>query len=109
MESKLESLRKLNVLARTLHLVSFILILSNDASLPVQAAFLTAAPGRGSLSVPVNLFDLSISYMMAGFMALSAFFHFLVSSPWVFPKYAVGSAGTSTSTTGSNTRCRGQS
>ncbi|MBT5139147.1 MAG: hypothetical protein HOH36_03610 [Acidimicrobiaceae bacterium] len=48
MESKLESLRKLNVLAGTLHLMSFILILSNDASLPVQATFLTDAPGRGS-------------------------------------------------------------
>ncbi|MDC0359557.1 diguanylate cyclase, partial [Acidimicrobiales bacterium] len=33
------------------HLVSFttILLLSNDASLPVQATFLTDAPGRGSL------------------------------------------------------------
>ena len=42
MESKLESLRKLNVLAGTLHLMSFILILililSNDASLPGEFA-----------------------------------------------------------------------
>ena len=41
-ESKLQSLRKLNVLAGTLHLMSFILILililSNDASLPGEFA-----------------------------------------------------------------------
>jgi hypothetical protein len=89
---KLNGLRKLNVLAGSLHLVSFttILLLSNDASLPVQATFLTDAPGRGSFSPPVNLFDLNISYMVAGFMALSAFFHFLVSSPRIFQSYTDG-------------------
>lgn len=38
----------------------------------------------------MNLFDLSISYMVAGFMALSAFFHFFVTSPLSFLKYAEG-------------------
>ena len=51
---------------------------------------LTEAPGTGSFSQPVNLFDLNISYMVAGFMALSAFFHFFVSSPQIFPRYADG-------------------
>lgn len=92
MDSKLENLRKLNVIAGCLHLASFIaiLLLSNDASLPVRATYLTEAPGTGNFSDPVNLFDLNISYMVAGFMALSAFFHFFVSSPWIFPKYADG-------------------
>lgn len=90
MDATLVRLRKLNLLAGCLHLVSFIavLLLSNDSSLPVRATYLTDAPGTGNFSPPVNLFDLNISYMVAGFMALSAFFHFLVSSPKVFPKYA---------------------
>ncbi len=33
---------------------------------------------------------LNISYMVAGFMALSAFFHFFVSSPGIFPRYTDG-------------------
>ncbi len=94
MEPKLAQLRKLNVIAGCLHLLSFvaILVLSNDASLPVSATYLTDAPGTGNFSLPVNLFDLNISYMVAAFMALSAFFHFFVSSPKVFPTYTAGLA-----------------
>jgi len=89
MNDRFQDLRKLNVFAGLLHLGSFIaiLVLSNDAALPVQATYLTDAPGRGSFADPVNLFDLNIAYMVAAFMALSAFFHFLVSSPPVFGKY----------------------
>ena len=92
MESQLSNLRKLNVIAGFLHLGSFIaiLLLSNDATLPVRATYLTGAPGTGNFSPPVNLFDLNISYMVAAFMALSAFFHFFVSSPQVFSRYADG-------------------
>ncbi|MCE9620719.1 MAG: heliorhodopsin HeR [Actinomycetia bacterium] len=94
MDPQLTKLRKLNVIAGCLHLVSFIaiLLLSNDASLPVSATYLTDAPGRGNFSPPVNLFNLNISYMVAAFMALSALFHFFVSSPKVFPKYTAGLA-----------------
>ena len=92
MELQLAKLRKLNVIAGCLHLGSFIaiLVLSNDSALPVRATYLTEAPGTGNFSRPVNLFDLNISYMVAAFMALSAFFHFFVSSPGVFPKYSEG-------------------
>jgi len=91
-DTQLAKLRKLNLAAGCLHLVSFvaILLLSNDAALPVRATYLTEAPGTGNFSDPVNLFDLNISYMVAAFMALSAFFHFFVSSPQIFPKYADG-------------------
>jgi len=85
-------LRRLNVIAGCLHLASLvaILLLSNEAALPVRATYLTEAPGTGNFSDPVNLFDLNIGYMVAAFMALSAFFHFFVSSPKVFPKYSAG-------------------
>jgi len=92
MERQLSSLRRLNVIAGFLHLASLIaiLLLSNEAALPVRATYLAGAPGTGAFADPVNLFDLNISYMVAGFMALSAFFHFFVSSPWIFPKYVEG-------------------
>ncbi len=92
MDEQIRKLRKLNLAAGCLHLASFIaiLLLSNDAALPVRATYLTDAPGTGNFSDPVTLFDLNISYMVAAFMALSAFFHFFVSSPKVFPKYVDG-------------------
>ena len=89
MTEQLQKLRTLNLVAGFLHLGSCIAILAlaNDASLPVQATYLNDAPGRGSFADPVNLFDLNIGYMVAGFMALSAFFHFFVSSPQIFGRY----------------------
>jgi|TARA_B110000263_G_scaffold246724_2_gene258249 hypothetical protein len=92
MDTQIVKLRKLNVFAGCLHLASFIaiLVLADDSSLPVVATYLTEAPGTGNFSDPVNLFNLNISYMVAGFLALSAFFHFFVSSPLIFSKYVEG-------------------
>lgn len=92
MEPEIIKLRKLNLAAGFLHLASLaaILLLSNDASLPVNATYLTEAPGTGNFSDPINLFNLNIGYMVAAFLALSAFFHFLISSPAMFPRYVSG-------------------
>ena len=92
MEPEISKLRKLNLAAGFLHLASLaaILLLSNDASLPVNATYLTEAPGTGNFSDPINLFNLNIGYMVAAFLALSAFFHFLISSPAMFPRYVSG-------------------
>lgn len=92
MDERFISLKKLNIGAGILHFVSLvaILVLANDASLPVRAIYLTEAPGTGNFSDPVDLFNLNIGYMVAAFMALSAFFHFFVVSPRVFPRYVDG-------------------
>lgn len=92
MEENFTQLRKLNLYAGALHLASLIAIiaLSNNASLPVTAVYLTDAPGRGMFSDLITLFNLNISMMVAAFMGLSAFFHFFVSSPATFPKYVDG-------------------
>ena len=92
MDTSFLKLRKLNLWAGLLHLVSLvaILLLANDASLPVRATYLTEAPGTDNFSDPITLFNLNIGYMVAAFMALSAFFHFFVISPSVFPKYVTG-------------------
>lgn len=94
MEQDTARLRRLNVMAGCLHLASLIaiLLLANDASLPVRATYLTEAPGTDNFSSPINLFDLRIGWMVAAFMALSAFFHFYVASPSIFPKYVDGLA-----------------
>jgi hypothetical protein len=92
MEESFTRLRSLNLYAGLLHLASLIAIiaLSNDTSLPVNAVYLADAPGRGLYSNPINLFNLNTSFMVAAFMALSAFFHFFVASPAIFPKYVAG-------------------
>lgn len=92
MIDQFKSLRKLNLIAGCLHLVSLlaILFLSTDWSLPVVATYLSDAPGTGNFAAPVELFSLNTSYAVASFMALSAFFHFFVSSGPIFPKYVDG-------------------
>lgn len=94
MSPTLPGLRKLNVAAGVLHLASFIAILalSTDVTLPIRATYLSEAPGTGNFSDPATLIDLNISWMVAAFMALSAFFHFLVASPLGFPRYVAGLA-----------------
>lgn len=92
MDIQFKNLRKLNVTAGFLHLFSLlaILFLSTDASLPVIATYMSDAPGTGSFAAPIELFSLNISYTVAAFMALSAFFHFFVSSGPICPKYVDG-------------------
>jgi hypothetical protein len=92
MEAELKGLRKLNRNAGLLHLASFIaiILLANDAKLPVNATYLTEAPGTGNFSSPVQLFNLNIGYMVASFLFLSAFFHFFITSPKIFPRYTDG-------------------
>jgi hypothetical protein len=92
MDATFNALRKLNVGAGLLHLVSFIaiLILTNDFAMPVWATYLTEAPGTGNFSAPVELFSLKTGYVVAAFMALSAFFHFFVASGPIFHRYVDG-------------------
>ena len=92
MDTSLNKLRTLNRTAGFLHLASFIaiILLANDASLPVNATYMTEAPGTGSFSSPVQLFNLNISYMVAAFLFLSAFFHFFITSGGNFARYTDG-------------------
>jgi hypothetical protein len=92
MDTSISKLRTLNRTAGLLHLASFIaiILLANDASLPVNATYMTEAPGTGSFSSPVQLFNLNISYMVAAFLFLSAFFHFVITSGGNFARYTDG-------------------
>ena len=86
MDLEIARLRRLNIIAGALHLLSLIgiVLLSNDASLPVTATYLTDAPGTGKFTEAINLFNLNISLMVAAFLALSAFFTSSSAHPQCF-------------------------
>ena len=90
-DAQLASLKKWNISAGLLHLSSMIavLLLSNNFSLPVTATYMTGPPGS-TFTEPIRLFSNNVSYTIALFLGLSAFFHFLVSSKKFFPRYAQG-------------------
>ena len=54
-----------------------VLLLSNDFSLPITAAFPEGPPGTPP-PVPDTLFDLNIAWAVATFLFLSALFHLIV-------------------------------
>ena len=89
-ESQFARLRIYNVFMGLLHLVQavFIIILSNDFTLPVTTSFLTYNESLGKLwPVTETLYNLPLGIMVAVFLLLSAVAHFTVSSPGIFGWY----------------------
>jgi hypothetical protein len=84
-------LRKLNIIAGFAHLTQMILILilASDFTLPITAAYVFGPPGTPA-NAPVTLLNSPIALGVALFFALSAFFHFVVASPWFYPRYVRG-------------------
>ncbi len=83
-------LRLFNLVMGVLHLVSgsAMVALSNDFSLPVSTFALNGPPGTPlSEGVTNSVFDLPLAAGTASFLLLSAFFHFLIASPWGFTRY----------------------
>ena len=88
-DSQINGLRKWNIGAGFLHLASMIavLLLSNSFTLPITATYMTGPPGTAP-GDPTLVFNNNVSYTIAIFLGLSAFFHFLVASKKFFPRYA---------------------
>lgn len=87
---KRQRLRVLNVGAGVLHLAQagIVLAMSNGRSLMVTAAFGNGPPGQPSGPLVIQkLFSYRIGLAVFAFLALSAFFHLLVASPWGYPRY----------------------
>jgi hypothetical protein len=84
-------LRRLNIGAGIFHtiLAAFVLITSNTFSLPVTATYLAGPPGS-IFTRPVTLFSVRLGLAVALFLALSAFFHFIVASKPNFKRYISG-------------------
>lgn len=86
-------LRTWNLGAGTLHLASLILIviLANAYKLPVTTSYPTGAPGT-TYTNAITLFSIPIAGVIIAFLGLSAFFHFFISSPPIYPRYLEGLA-----------------
>ncbi len=84
-------LRRWNIGAGLLHLTSLVLIviLANGYRLPVTTVYPTGAPGT-TYSDSIHLFSIPVAGVIIAFLGLSAFFHFLIASGQVFPKYLEG-------------------
>ena len=89
--AQLKPIRKWNISAGLLHLTSLVAViaLSNNFSLPVTATYMTGPPGS-TFTQPIHLFSTNVSYTIALFLGLSAFFHFFVSSKKMFARYTEG-------------------
>ena len=84
-------LRTANIVMGALHAAQAVavLVLSNDFSTPVTATYLQGPPGSPQ-GDPTVLFDLPFAEGVAGFLALSALFHWLIASPLFFDRYIAG-------------------
>ncbi len=83
-------LRVFNLVMGVLHLASgaAMVALSNDFSLSVSTFALNGPPGTPLSEGTTNtVFDVPLGLGAASFLFLSAFFHFLIASPWGFPRY----------------------
>lgn len=89
-------LRGYNVVAGFLHLaqavgLSFVLtLLDRQILFPVSIDYPAGPPGVPIPPETVTLFEVNIGAGVIGFLALSAFFHFLISSPMFFSRYKAG-------------------
>lgn len=88
MEKSLNGIRRFNVIAGILHLVSMVgvLALSNSFSLPLNATYMSGPPGT-TFEAPVTVINTPIGLTVALFLAISAAFHFIVASPMFFSRY----------------------
>ena len=85
----IKPLRRFNLIAGTLHLLSLVavLALANSFTLPIYATYMKGAPGT-PLADPVVLINTPVAYVVALFLAISAIFHFLIASPLYFQRYS---------------------
>ncbi|MGJ8721642.1 MAG: heliorhodopsin HeR [Salinibacterium amurskyense] len=95
-EQQVDRLRIYNVVAGSLHLLQAIgfaivlTMLSTQVLFAVTADYLAGPPGAPIPPERVTVFEVNIGVGVVAFLALSAFFHFLVSSPWFFGRYKTG-------------------
>lgn len=95
-DEQISRLRVYNLVAGTLHLLQglafFILLsrLSSQVMFPVTAEYMTGPPGVDLPTERVVLFEVNLGLGVVAFLFLSAFFHYLISLPGVFQRYANG-------------------
>lgn len=94
-EQQISRLRRYNVVAGVVHLFqaiafgSFLAQLPSQVQFPVTADYMAGPPGSG-LTERVTVFEINLGFGVVAFLALSALFHFLISTPWFYSRYASG-------------------
>ncbi|MCF8528905.1 MAG: heliorhodopsin HeR [Aquiluna sp.] len=95
-DTQIKGLRRYNVVAGFLHLaqalgLTYVLtLLDNQILFPVTIEYPAGPPGVPIPPERVELFDINIGAGVVGFLALSALFHFIISSPMFFGRYKAG-------------------
>ena len=95
-DQQIDRLRIYNLVAGSLHLlqaVGFAIVLtmlSTQVLFAVTADYLAGPPGAPIPPERVTVFEINIGIGVVVFLALSAFFHFLISSRWFFGRYKNG-------------------
>jgi hypothetical protein len=95
-DQQIGRLRNYNVVAGVLHLIQavtfgwFLLQLESQVLFPVKINYMTGPPGSPLPTEEVTLFEINLGFGVVAFLAMSAFFHFLISSPWFFGRYSNG-------------------
>ena len=95
-QKQVDRLRIYNIVAGILHLLQAIgfaivlTMLSTQVLFAVTADYLAGPPGAPIPPERVTVFEVNIGVGVVVFLALSAFFHFLISSPWFFGRYKNG-------------------
>lgn len=95
-DQKINRLRSYNVVAGTLHLLQavglgYVLTLVDDqVTYAVTADYLAGPPGVPIPPERVTIFDINVGIGVVAFLAMSAFFHYLISSPLFFKRYGAG-------------------
>lgn len=94
-DQQISRLRNYNIVAGLVHLFQAIAFgavltqLPTQVQFPVTADYMAGPPGSG-LTERVTVFEINLGIGVVAFLALSALFHFLISSPAFFARYAAG-------------------
>lgn len=95
-DQQISRLRNYNIVAGVLHLIQAVTFGYFLAQLPSQVAFevnvdyMAGPPGSGLIESNVPLFGINLGIGIVAFLGLSALFHFLISSPMFYKRYAAG-------------------
>ncbi|HPM51197.1 MAG TPA: heliorhodopsin HeR, partial [Rhodoglobus sp.] len=95
-DENIRRLRPYNLVAGSLHLVQAVVFaviltrLTTQVTFGVTADYLAGAPGFPIPPERVDLFAVNVGAGVVAFLALSALFHFLISSPAFFGRYSAG-------------------
>jgi hypothetical protein len=93
---QIKRLRTYNIVAGFMHLIQavafgyFLTQLERQVTFEATVDYMTGPPGSGAKLDTVPLLEVNLGVGVVAFLALSAIFHFLISSPLFFKRYAAG-------------------